>query len=546
MKKLASLIVAATAALACGQSFAVAPTVTPELTVTLSGASAQDVGLLKLIEGLCDAGTIDYFGEFGLPTMESAYNAYYCQVPLSKLTMPVGVVAVGGLAARDTNADNKLDILVYKRSAGGSAEGPVGVCTDNLALTNQLVVDATCTDSETAASPLQVADDRHYKCPSKAPRQSDGGLTDLEFQKVSTACTGKTVVAQPIWGTIFNTPVSLNFRNALQCAQGLSVGMDDEANMPNLPKSVIASAFNGGMASWDRLQAKDSAGNYTTLALAVASKVAAGQCPGYDVSLFPIPSAALGATQTRVRACRRVIGSGTNTQFRVKMLNAICTPEAQDQLPDNFAASTTNTNTSANWQNVGNNNGAAAIIETSGSGNMASCLSAFADSVTPTNQRWAIGIQSLENNAPINALTKLNDPVSGVMKDAYRFIKIDGAAPTVKNVLEHKYTDWVESQWLWLNPTGRTQAQRDAVDFQEILQKGTGEKLAVNTLINSTFLHTFGASGLVALNTIPGNTVSLPIVNLDGTVANSTATSTHAVGALSSCRTPQVRVNTAF
>ncbi len=531
MKKLASLIVAATAALACGQSFALAPTVTPELTVTLSGASAQDAGLLKLIEGMCDAGTIDYFKENGTAKIEN-YNAYFCQVPLTKLTMPVGVVAVGSLAARDTNADSKLDILVYKRSAGGSAEGPVGVCTSNLALTSQLVVDATCTDSETTASPLQVAGDKHWRCPSKAPRQSDGGLTDLEFQKVSSACAGKSVVAQPIWGTIFNTPVSLNFRNALQCAQGLTVGAEDEANMPNLPKSVVASAFNGGMASWDRLQAKDAAGNYTTLALAVASKVAAGQCPGYDTALFPIPATAVNATQTRVRACRRVIGSGTNTQFRVKMLNAICTSEAQDQVTDNTGSSTVDTNTFANWQAVGGNNTIPAIIETSSGGNMTSCLSAFADNVTPANQRWAIGIQSLENN---KALT-----------DRYRFIKIDGAAPTVQNVLEHKYTDWVESQWLWLNPAGRTQAQRDAVDFQEILQKGTGEKAAVNTLINSSFIHTFGASGLVALNTIPGNTVSLPVLNLDGTVANSTATSTHAVGALSSCRTPQVRVNTAF
>ena len=303
--------------------------------------------------------------------------------------------------------------------------------------------------------------------------------------------------------------------------------------MPNLPKSVIASAFNGGMASWDRLQAKDSAGNYTTLALAVASKVAAGQCPGYDVSLFPIPSAALGATQTRVRACRRVPSSGTNTQFRVKTLNALCTAEAQDQSGDNTSASDAITNTNANWQAVGANNSSAAVIDTSSSGNMTSCLSAFADSTTPANQRWAIGIQSTENNK--------------TLAERYRFIKMDGAAPTVKNVLEHKYSDWVESQWIWLNPAGRTQDQRDAVDFQEILQKGTGESAAVTALINSTFIHSFGASGLVALNTIPGNSPALPAINVDGTVANSVATSTHAFGGnLSSCRTPQVRVNTAF
>ncbi len=542
MKKLAALIMAASAGLACSQAFALAPNVTPELTVTLSGASAQDVGLLKLIEGLCDVGTIDYFNETGVTGIAN-YNAYYCRIPVASLTMPVGVIAVGSLASRDTNADSKLDVLVYKRSAGGSGEGSTGVCTDNLALTNRLLVDATCTDAENTASPLQVAGDGHWRCPSLQQSFSDGGLTDLEYAKVSSACATKSVVAQPIWGTIFNTPVSLNFRNALQCAQDLTVGAEDEANMPSLPKSVIASAFNGGMASWDRLQAKDAAGNYTTLALAVASKVAAGQCAGYNDALFPIPSTAISATQTRVRACRRVATSGTNTQFRVKMLNALCTPEAQDQFNDNTSGSTNNTNTFANWQNVGGNNTIPAIIETSSSSNMISCLSAFADNVTPANQRWAIGIQSLENNV--------------ALADRYRFIKIDGYAPTVQNVLTHKYTDWVEAQWLWQTPdtsvayVAASQAnkdKRDAVDFQEILQKGTGGSVAVTNLVNTSFVHAFGPSALVSLNTIVGNIPSLPILNVAGTQALSTvATSTHAFNnALSSCRTPQIRVNSAF
>lgn len=521
MKKLASMMLAASAALASSQLFALAPTVTPELTVTLSGASAQDAGLLKLIEGLCAAGTIDYFSDTGAATTVGNYNGYFCSVPNVSLTLPAGVTALGNLSARDTNNNGSVDVLVLKRSAGGSGEGPNGVC-GALSVTAQLVVDASCSDAG-AVSP-EVAADKRWKCPTLQQKQSNGGLTDLEYNKFpapyNSVCDGKNVVTQPIWGTIFNTPVSLNFRNALQCAQGLTVGSEIEANMPNLPKSVVASAFNGGIANWDTIRATDANGTYTTLKAAVASRVAAGQCPGYDTAVNPIP------TDTRVRACRRVGSSGTNNQFRVKFLNASCTAEAQDQSPDNTPQSTNNTNAFTNWQNVSPPIAtAAAMIETSSNGNMESCLGAFADPALPATQRWAIGIVSLENNANVSK--------------NYRFVKIDGAAPTLSNVIQNKYFDWVESQWIWLNAASGTQDQKDAVDFQEILQKGTAQAPAV---ASNNFAHPFGVSGLVALNTVPGNVPSLPI-----NPANPVATATHAAGGvLSSCRTPQVRVPTSF
>jgi hypothetical protein len=521
MKKLASMVLAASAAFASSQLFALAPTVTPELTVTLSGASAQDVGLLKIIEGLCTAGTIDYFSESGSPSIAN-FNGYFCSVANTKLSLPAGVTALGNLGARDTNSNGSVDVLVLKRSAGGSGEGPNGVC-GALSVTSQVVVDGTCSDAG-SVSP-EVAGDKHWKCPSLQQKQSDGGLTDLEFNKFpapfNSVCDGKTLVTQPIWGTIFNTPVSLNFRNALQCAQGLTVGDETEANMPTLPKSVIASAFNGGIANWDTIRATDANGVYTTLKAAVTSRVAAGQCAGYNVATNPIP------TDTRARVCRRVGSSGTNNQFRVKLLNASCNAEAQDQVNDNTPSSTNNTNTNANWQNVAPPVATqAAIIEASSNGNMESCLGAFSDPASPATQRWAIGIVSLENNV---ALTK-----------NYRFIKIDGVAPTVTNVVANNYNDWVESQWIWINASSGTQDQKDAVDFQEILQKSTGEALAVGGLVTSGFVHSFGASGLVALNTVPGNVPSLPI-----SAANPVATATHAAGGtLSSCRTPQVKVPT--
>lgn len=513
MKKI-SLFAATFAALVSGYSFALTPATTPELTLTLSGASAQDQGLLKLVENLCDAGTLDYFSDTGEVDKIANYNGYYCSIALSKLAV---TSPQGNLAARDTNGDSKLNVMVLKRSAGGSGEGPNGVCND-IGGVNHLVVDNACVDNGAGGDP--VAGDRIYRCPALGLRQSDGGLSDLEVNKLpgtfGTVCNNKSVVNNSIWGTIFNTPVSLNLRNALQCAQGLTVGAEDEANMPNLPKNVIASIFNGGVATWDRLRAQRVDGTWVSLADAVTDRVSQGLCPGYNLAVNPVP------TDRRVRACRRVDSSGTNTQFKVKFLNQGCSEEAQSMSPDNTPNSTNSNNAFTNWQNTTPNIATTpAMIEASSASNMANCVQAFADPANPATQRWAIGIQSLENNVNLS--------------NNYRYIKIDGFAPTVKNVLEHKYYDWVESVWIWLTPT--TQIGRDLVDLQRVLLDGTGAAADVG-IVNAGFVHTFGASGLVALNTITGNTANLPI-----DFTRPVATSSHNG---SSCRTPQIKVNTGF
>ncbi len=531
MKKLASLLVAASAALACAQSFALAPTVTPEFTVTLSGASAQDAGILRIFQSLCAPGTIDYFTNVSAAKPKD-YNGYSCSIPVSAFdaaNLPAGVTPIGNLAARDTDNNGFVDVMLLKRSAGGSGKAFSGVCGD-VSGTLALVVDNTCTDS--GLNGFNGVAGKWWNCNNHtAPRQSDGGLADLEQNKFpaadTAACAGVALKTQAIWGTIFNTPVSLNLRNALQCVQGLTVNAEDEANMPNLPKEVIASAFNGGFKSWDSLQALKADGvTYAPLSVALADRVGAGMCPGYDASVFPIPTTTV---QKRVVVCRRPDSSGTNNQFRVKFLNAGCSAEAQDELADNTGANTNVETTVTGWQNIGASTLSAAFVEASAGGDMASCLGAFAspnEAASLAGQRWAIGHQSLENNVG--------------RADKYRFIKVDGNAPTVANVLTHKYSDWVESNWVWLT-SASTQDQKDAVDFQEIMLKKTGAAAAVGGLVTSTFIHSFGASGLVALNTIPGNVPSLPI-----SAANPVATASHSNGGASSCRTPQIKVNTAF
>ena len=57
------------------------------------------------------------------------------------------------------------------------------------------------------------------------------------------------------------------------------------------------------------------------------------------------------------------------------------------------------------------------------------------DSTQYVGARWAIGYTSLDKNA--------------TRSKSYRFIKVDGVAPTLANVASGAYHDWVESTYLY-------------------------------------------------------------------------------------------------
>jgi hypothetical protein len=264
--------------------------------------------------------------------------------------------------------------------------------------------------------------------------------------------------------------------------------------MPSLPKGIIASIFNGGIANWNKLQAKKSDGTFVSLNAAIADKVAQGLCPSISVP-----------ADTRVRACRTSVGAASSSQFRVKFLNALCSPEAQDMLSDN----TPQSSATANWSNITPNIASVpAIIETTDT-LMSSCIS---------SSDWVIGISKVASTSTQT-----------------RVIKIDNFAPTVKNVLEQHCFDWAESQWIWVNPNNATQDQKDKIDFQKILL----QKL---NYVSSNPNVSIISGGYFMVNTLPGNIPTLPF-----DPANPVATSSHVIGGNpSSCTTPRIKVNTSF
>ncbi len=503
MKTFSKILLAASVAVAASSQAAMLPSDTQELVLNLSGATAQDKQIRAIVEDqICDS---DYTTFTNDGDLKSNQYAYFCKVSVNSVFFgsAAGTPAVTSL---DQDSDGNINLLVRKLAKGGSGTGPIGLCESPV---DQLVV--------SAASCQNAGTDADYQCDDLEQVVSDGGLSDLEFSTLpptagGSSCNGVTLSENSIWGTIFSTPVSLNLRDALQCVQGLSVGAEDEANMPSLPKSLIGSAFSGGIATW-----LDVNIDGVSLPQRLAQKIAAGECPSYSHTR----PASLEAYQ--VTACRRVDTSGTNTQFRVKFLGEFCAISANGMLVDNTSNSSINPDPKSvlNWAGQSSDKGLdlPAIHETSGSSDMSECLDAFSDpSLTGAQVRWAFGIQSLEKN------------VGPAYADGdWRFIKIDGIAPTTTNTLNGSYFDWVESVWNW-------RADLDAVKAE--LQKQIVERTAVAANIGSTaqgkYVHEFGQSGIFGLNTFPGNTVGASIdlaapVNPFSHVSN---------GVTNSCRLP--------
>jgi hypothetical protein len=137
-----------------------------------------------------------------------------------------------------------------------------------------------------------------------------------------------------------------------------------------------------------------------------------------------------------------------------------------------------------------------------------------------TANKWAVGVQSLEK---VNA--------------AYRFVKIDGVAPTVQNVAENKYKDWVETSIQWRNvANGGPAVGSDTLDLLNTIAKNASTPGTIATL-NTAFIHGFGTGAYLALNT-NGHVPSYPHDD-----ANPVTTATHApLGIPNTCNPPVVNV----
>jgi len=490
-KQLLSAAIAAASLAGFSQgAFAWTSATTPEIEIFMSGATAQDKTIRNLYTSNLCASDLHYYKS----AVSNAHAAYFCTLGGASTGLPLSVQG--------------KKVLFHKRSAGGSAQG-VNPLINSTPIAHMLI-SAAC---ETTGDGLTEA--TAFVCPTtnNANKISDAGVSDVEPTQFygSNTPTGSTPVnpaaaaaalnVVPAAALVFGVPVTEGLYVALQKAQGLlvggSTGLDctpnaynktgsDGACMPSLTKEQVATLAAGQIKKWDEFKVNGVA--LTTLAAGI------NYAPTKDGSGPQTSSAA--PTNIQFHFCKRVNGSGTGAQQYIKFLGF---GGAAPLSPD--------------WSSVPN---ARQVHVVSGAGDMDNCLEDWSKGTNVTAQRtasspadvftagvmnvagntaWAIGQQSLESNA--------KNPNGTEVDKRYKFIKIDGVAPTLENAFKGKYIDWVEQTFQWRKGTAAATPANpvtaDEVAILTVLAKDAANPTILGTDVNNQYVHPFGPSGYLAI-----------------------------------------------
>ena len=434
-----------------------------------------------------------------------------------KLGNYFGVACTAKTTAQNAKIDPTIsgqNIMLLKRSAGGSAYGVNTLLTDPPTPITQIdpstcVPDATGNYTSTIPSVGTVS---AYTCSNTVANVSDlpqdAGISDVNpemFKGVNTPAGFTGVLAanvvprfgkvKSVVGQTFGVVVSTNLRNNLQVAQfgatSTCIGSDAIACMPSLSKELVASLFSGKVTNWNYIRVNGTA--FTSM-------------PGVT------PPTSVGANYP-VRICRRVPGSGTQASINNWILDNPC----------NNAGLTPSTGNTPN------------VAQGSGSSDTTNCLKAWntgtpqtiATDVAPGTftvgaagtTGWAIGPMGLEK-ADAN----------------FKFVKIDGIAPTDTNVHDGKYAMWSEMTIQYrVDTTGGTIPLSGAkLGFVNSLKSMMGA--ATNLASLNALLPNWTALGgaYLALST---NTGQVPDAVLNRTI-NPVVAFTHTTTSTDNCRVP--------
>jgi len=338
--------------------------------VVIFGASAQTPMVAAYMKNTVCAGAADY-NEFWNDASGKSFRAYSCTT----------ANALNGFATG-------TPVLVVKRDKDGSIYGVNQVAAGTPGL-SMVVTAADCSAFTNGATPAAT-------CGTAVATVPHAGLSDVEPAQfaVKPKINGvATTINQPVgaddvgtaWAvptnaqlsslniasmgqTIFGVAVSPALRNALQAAQGLTVGDNSDAQMPSLPRGFIAGALSGFVRG--------------------------------NVAGFPNWKSVTGVAGDDIKSvkiCRRTNGSGTQAASNLFFLEAGTLLDTSKGMLGPITAANAPVGTT--------------VVENAGTGDVETCL---------TNNLvsdYALGVISREKDPLVNGKT-------------YRYVKIDGAAPS--------------------------------------------------------------------------------------------------------------------
>ena len=400
-----------------------------------SGATATDNGFKNLLKlttangGICSDGSLSLYTK-------------------SKTIL--------GFCTANSNAGTGMSgkkIAIQKESNGGSANGIINVANQSTGL-QFLTFDAAtllACEGGTVSNKSASGDFAAYTdvtCPAGvstvttlAPHVGVSDIDPATFVGLGgvTASHVAKLSSESTVAVTFNPVVSKKLRNALQTAQGLTSGSDALADMPSITTAQARAIFTGSIVDISQL-------------------FSVNPSTGLEVAVD-----ATAPTDSTIHVCRRGNTSGTMASFKILFLGEGCsknsssissflTPDAvyTDAGLTTLATSETSGvtwNTSTAYYDAGGNPitgwSSVQVFAGSGSGDVRSCVNY--NSAT----RYAIGVASTEYN-PL-------DTVTNTSNTDIRYVKIDGAEPTLLAVAQGRYPYFTENTFNRVK-TGQTGA----------------------------------------------------------------------------------------
>lgn len=373
--------------------------------------------------------------------------------------------AVSCVAASRVGLAAGTKIAIIKENNAGSKNGilPISAPTANFVSypnTTAANFDANCVP---AAAPITqqgflpyfpVTCDTTY--PIVTSTASTGPYSALGYADVEAAVFGlnpTNVGSGSSVDTPFGIALSLGAYHALQLAEGLTAN-NTIANMPTLSRVQLAGMFNGFVTDWTHvsgLSTNASVGaqsvHFGNSGLNGANHVCydgtqdstAADCQaGTQASVAETPH------DTTIYFCERGQSSGTQQTNQIFFAGEGCIGS-----PIKFLAPTTSSCLASGCAWSAATFGTNQVFAGAGQGDDLSCLEGhdeqgqFAISLSSTDQAW--GTVAVANNLQAKA--------------DWRFIRIDGAAPSNENIAAGKYDLWAQSAFYFATagvnlPTG--------------------------------------------------------------------------------------------
>jgi len=497
-KKLLTAAIAAVSMAGFSQgSYAVglSPSDVPDIEVYMAGSTAQDKAIKALFMNLC--GPVTALNPYGGSQSQdlsifntTGHTAFFCTLNTKTAANFNGIQGLSKMVNGVLTPVTSAKVLFHKSSYGG---GLIPLATGTATLHMRVNAVSCATSAVVAAGAPDT-----YDCTTTANIASDAGISDVEplmFRGINKpnndanmdAVMDAMLTKKPAAVLLFGVPVTTNLYVALQKAQGLLLtctpGAYTEACMPSLSKEQVSTLMSGQVKKWTEI--KNAAG--LDLVAVANDATATATYPANVTTFVELDGGAaknIAPTDAKFHYCKRIEGSGTGAVQYATFLNAPCSDTAMEG--DNFATSAVN---------------GPVKHELRGSVDMEKCLSDFANKTntgiqwtsgtsitTPINTAlasgWAIGQQSLENNA------------GGIPAKHYRFVKIDGVAPTLANAFSGKYYDWAEATYLWR--TGANAPTGDKLPIIEKIATDAASAYIIARVLNPNFIHVFGQSGYLA------------------------------------------------